>query len=174
MRHPRYSFSTPQWVVGRCLGFRLTTQVPHAVVPCYIRWPYLYQHGWGLVRSYQRRRQFLKRGGLCLCQSIPMRVSCRLLATSAFTRPIDSTASAFTNKSMGCSHKAVCSTACAILAIHITALTRYQPTHLLGLLGIRIHIPANPCVVNIVVIIIFSWWRVNTNPAVISQKPQPL
>lgn len=36
--------------VGRCLGFRLTTQVPHMVVPCYIRWPYLYQQEYGLLR----------------------------------------------------------------------------------------------------------------------------
>jgi hypothetical protein len=68
------------------LGFRLTTQVPHAVVPCYIRWPYLYQHGWGLVRNYQRWRKPFS--GNHMNQSIPMRVSCwRLVLISSLWSP---------------------------------------------------------------------------------------
>ena len=49
-----------------------------------------------------------------------------------------------------------------------------QSTHLLGLLRVGVHIPANPCVVNIVVIIIFPRRCVNADPARVPQIPQPL
>jgi len=74
MRHPRYSFSTPLkgcWRMASKMAryeFSPSQQLS------------LHQHGWGLVRNYQRWRKLFS--GNHMNQSIPMRVGCWLLATS--------------------------------------------------------------------------------------------
>ena len=75
MRHPRYSFSTPQWVVSYSLRLEVTFDTH-----CYAANIRFHQHDWGLWSESRHSRslpdQHSQNQNLRAFASIPMRVGC--------------------------------------------------------------------------------------------------